>query len=85
METTNEEKAREIAHDYFRRGQLGLVSIDTESAGNDCAMQAMRWKDNQFAEEKRQLIDKAAEWFSYRFPNISKEALEKFKEDMRGE
>lgn len=59
---TNEKKAMEIAHDYFRRGQLGIVSADTESAGYDCAMQAMQWKDEQFAQEKQQLIDKACEW-----------------------
>lgn len=35
--------------------------------------------------EQQWYIDKAAEWFSYRFPNVSKEAFEKFKEDMKGE
>ena len=34
--------------------------------------------------KEKQLIDEAAEWFSYRFPNISKEAIEKYKEDMKG-
>lgn len=42
------------------------------------------WKDEQNEQDKQQLIDKAAEWFSYRFPNMSKEALEMFKEDMKG-
>lgn len=48
MKKSNEEKAKEIAHEYFRRGQLGLAAIDTESAGYDCAMQAMELKDRQF-------------------------------------
>ncbi len=33
---------------------------------------------------QQQLIDKAAEWFRSRFPNMSNEAIEKFKEDMKG-
>jgi hypothetical protein len=41
-------------------------------------------KEEQYKKEKQQWIDKAAEWFSYRFPNMSKEALEMFKEDMKG-
>lgn len=53
---TNVEKSMAIAHEYFRRGQLGLVSIDTESAGYDCAMQAMQWKD-------KQVLEKTLKWF----------------------
>ena len=44
----------------------------------DVAVEAIR-------KAKKQLIDKAAEWFRYRFPNMSNEAIEKFKEDMEGE
>lgn len=44
---SNEEKARELSHDYFRRGQLRLVSPDSESAGYECAMQMAEWKDGQ--------------------------------------
>lgn len=35
--------------------------------------------------KKQKLIDKAAEWFRSRFPNMSNEAIEKFKEDMKGQ
>lgn len=45
----------------------------------------MSWMLMYAKDEKQKLTDKAVEWFSYRFPNISKEALEKFKEDMKGE
>ena len=48
-------------------------------------MEMADWKDEQHQHEKQQWIEKAAEWFSYRFPNMSKETLEKFKEDMKGE
>ena len=65
----NEEKAKEIAHEYFRRGQLGLAPIDTESAGYDCAMQAMKWKDEQFSLERKQLIEKANQAVTQSFEN----------------
>ena len=76
---SNEEKAKEIAHDYFRRGQLGLVAIDTESAGYDCAMQAMELKDKQHTKEKQLWIDKLEDWlannicnaYNFRGDNIS--------------
>lgn len=45
----NKEKAKELAHDYFRRCQLGLVSPDTERAGYDCAIKMAQWKDEQHA------------------------------------
>lgn len=73
---TNEEYAIELAEN------ISPYDIGGDNAAHyaakDAALDAMEWKEQQ-------LIDKAAEWFSYRFPNISKEALEKFKEDMKGE
>lgn len=55
---SNKEKAKEIAHDYFRRGQLGLVAIDTESAGFECAMEAMKWKEQQMTDKAVELVEK---------------------------
>lgn len=70
---TNEEMAREIAAKLggFQEAYYG-------------AMEMAQWKDEQHKQEKQQWIDEAAEWFSYRFPNMSKEALEMFKEDVKG-
>ena len=44
-----------------------------------------QWKDEQHKQERQQLIYNAAEWFRNRFPNMSNESIEKFKEDMKGE
>lgn len=49
------EKAKELARDYFRRGQLGFVSTDTESAGFDCAIKMAKWKDEQYQQAKEEL------------------------------
>lgn len=54
---TDLEKARELAHDYFRRGQLGLCSLDTESAGYECAIKMAEWKEQQ-------MIEKAVNWLN---------------------
>lgn len=59
METpvTDKQKAKELAHDYFRRGQLGLAPAHTECAGYECAMKAMEWKENQTIEKAWKFID----------------------------
>lgn len=77
---SNEQKANEIAEN--------IVGNDHYSYFDDfklCALQAMEWKDEQHKQERQQLIYNAAEWFRNRFPNMSNEAIEKFKEDMKGE
>lgn len=79
--STNEQKAKEIAENWYS-------DFDEVNSYEECfesAITMAQWKDEQHKQEKQQWIDKAAEWFSYRFPNMSKEALEKFKEDMKGE
>jgi hypothetical protein len=57
MDAKVREKARDLARDYFRRGQLGIASPDTESAGFACAMEMAKWKDEQFAK----ILDEAYE------------------------
>ena len=89
MEKINEKKAKEIAHEYFRRGQLGLAPIDTESAGYDCAMQAMELKDRQF----QKVLDYVEICYGvfcfeqrYNFINRIKDIFyEKEKSDQKGE
>lgn len=90
---TNEEKARILSN----KGCLGAyINRDVESLNPTeedkkrlslygACLEAMDWKDEKFENEKQQLIDKAAEWYRSRFPNMSNEAIEKFKEDMKGE
>ena len=52
---TNEEKANEIAH-YHCSSELNLLQA------YNSALDMAEWKDEQFAEEKQQLIEKACEW-----------------------
>ena len=60
MKTQNEQKAKEIAHEYFRKGQLGLVPCDTENAGYDCAIQAMEWQEQQMIKRTIDWVQKEA-------------------------
>jgi len=71
MEITNKEKAREIC---------GCGNCHHNFKGNEClkytgilcclkpcfkdTLQAMEWKDEQFVQEKQQLIDKAWDWLT---------------------
>ena len=56
---TNEEKAREIAS--YRCTSYSDYSF-TDCAG--AALDAMQWKDEQYAKEKQQWIEKACEWLN---------------------
>ena len=65
MESLNETKAKEIAQsvsffwtneDDYEKSFIDTVSL--RKALFNVAMQAMQWKDEQFAEEKQQWIDK---------------------------
>lgn len=60
---TNEEKAKEIAennYNLFPNSSDITVLIDNNKAYcYESAMQAMQWKDEQFAEEKKAWIEKA--------------------------
>ena len=59
METmTNEEKAKHLAS----REMYGGFTLAEQNAAYDAAMAMAEWKDEQFAQERQQLIDKACEW-----------------------
>ena len=61
---SNDEKADIIAGKYGSNHICENCWQPYDSTG-DCyrsAMEAMAWKDEQFAQEKQQLIDEAAEW-----------------------
>ena len=58
----NEQKAKEICH-------CSECTYKIKSEGDNCMcprmaaiLQAMEWKDKQFAQEKQQLIDDACKW-----------------------
>lgn len=53
---TNEEKAKELANYYSGESDY------KESVGYDCAIEMAEWKDQQFQEAKKQLIEKTYEW-----------------------
>lgn len=67
METIiNEEKAREIMNKFY--GNL-MPHYTHNEVFNRCfraryadILEAMRWKDEQHAQERQQLIDEACEW-----------------------
>lgn len=56
---TNEEKAREISQQWWSDCGWQL-----QATANDAALEAMRWKDEQHAQEKQQWIEKACEFFN---------------------
>lgn len=86
MEITNEEKAKEIANDNCTH--ICLADCSAESyfgSENDCykaAMEMAQWKDELFAKEKRQLIDKAWDWLTNQKGEHTKED---FIKAMKGE
>lgn len=68
----NEEKAQEISKKHARIRLVPCYGLKGEferyeeaSSELDClhaAREMAKWKDNRFAEMKKQLIDKACEW-----------------------
>lgn len=67
---SNKEKAKEIAkklsHPNIDSFGDGDDEFDTRfyHTNKDAALQAMQWKDEQFAKEKQQWIDKAWNWLT---------------------
>ena len=72
--TTNEEKARVLSikascEAYFNEeAQKQYLNPSTESIARvnayGACMEMAQWKDEQFAQEKQQLIDKACKWLA---------------------
>jgi hypothetical protein len=66
---SNEQKAIQIAANNrinYYEGEPGW-GVNVSSSEKECyesAMQAMQWKDEQFAKEKQKLIDEACEWLA---------------------
>jgi hypothetical protein len=65
--------------------ETGKCFADGKCKAKRDAEQKSTQEVESFVEEQQRFIDKAAEWFRSRFPNMSNEAIEKFKEDMKGE
>lgn len=86
---TNEEKAIELAENISPY-DIGGDNV-AHYAAKDAALDAMEWKNEQIAQEKQQLIDKAAEWLrmTMDFFNNGEFNTEKFvndfKQAMKGE
>ena len=64
---TNEEKAKEIAHNNrinYYEGDIGWGDRikSSEEECYDSAMEMAEWKDKQFVQEKEKLIDNVCEW-----------------------
>ena len=63
---TNEEKAKEIAHNnrinYYEGDIWGDRIKSSEEECYDSAMEMAEWKDKQFVQEKEKLIDNVCEW-----------------------
>ena len=64
---TNEEKAKEIAHNNrinYYEGDIcwGDRIKSSEEECYDSAMEMAKWKDEQFVQEKEKLIDNVCEW-----------------------
>ena len=57
----NEEKAKQIAKDY-PMPPTAITESDVRVMMENSALQMADWKDAQFAEEKKALIDKACKW-----------------------
>lgn len=80
---TNEEKAIELAEN------ISPYDIGGDNAAHyaakDAALDAMDWKDEQSAQEKQKLIDKAAEWLrmTMDFFNNGEFNTEKFVNDFK--
>lgn len=72
---TQEEKAKEIAHNNrinYYEGDIGWGDRikSSEEECYDSAMEMAEWKDEQFAKEKQALIDKACEWVTPYFKDL---------------
>lgn len=83
MEISNEEKATEIAlsNDIYDTTEVYQSDVV------DMLMEMAQWKDEQSAQEKQQLIDKAAEWLrmTMDFFNNGEFNTEKFVNDFKKE
>lgn len=55
---SNEQKAAEIARKNFE------IYNNQGAYGKCCALDAMQWKDEQFAKEKQQWVEKAWDWLT---------------------
>lgn len=89
---TNEDKANEIAKCDCQKHYKGFDLCNTYKfhEKNYCgrkaaALEAMEWKDEQFAKEREALIDKACEWLSkWEDPYYDNGLVEGFKKAMKG-
>lgn len=63
----NEEKASELGNKY----ETPCHGVgDCEFEAKQAALEAMAWKDEQFAAEKQALIDNACEWLTKNYQNL---------------
>lgn len=76
---TNDEKAEQIARDM-----LPYNNAEYHACYNS-AIKAMKWKDEQFAEQKQQWIEKACEFWEHKFPYIDINTIKEFVDIMKGE
>ena len=85
---TNEKKAREIGTNWYNAKCCG-VPMDSDRVAEQAALEMAEWKDEQFKEEKKRWIEKAAEWLSQQDEMIGisfqEDFIERFKKVIKGE
>ena len=95
MKNTDKEKANEIGKKHARQYhhntfEGGLKNNEFVFSDEECmksALEMAEWKDQQFAEQKQQLIKKACEWLELNtqcgvHPQSSRRLISEFKKAM---